>query len=166
MSMYKNIQDILSVLWSDETLLRLLYYMPEDIRTNTPDPLDETLPNILDIDQDWNIRNDVIYLTPKDDDLIQKRLCRIFAYLGDRDSYRGVYSLANQCVVMDVLCHADFQNGDMRNERIADRLNELFSLNNVTGIGKMKYIRGRVIGRTPSQYVWYQHIFEFGSSKK
>lgn len=166
--MYQNIQDILNVLWYDEDLLRLLHYSPEDIRTDTLDPLDPSLPNLLDKDELelWDIRNDVIMLTPKDDDLIENQKCRIFVYLGDRYSDRGNYQIANQNVIFDVICHADYENGDMRSARIGDRLNELFALERVTGIGKMDFVKTRIITRVPSQYVAYQFVYEFSGMKK
>jgi hypothetical protein len=168
MGMYKNIQDILKVLWNDEELLRLLTYLPENILTNTPDPLDSTLENISDrtIEEQWRIRNDSIMLTPKDDDLVENRKCRLFVYLGDREPDRGNYQVANQEMIIDILCHSDFENGDMRTARIGDRLNELFALERVTGIGKTDYVRGSIISRTPSQYVGYRHIYVFGATKR
>jgi hypothetical protein len=168
MGMYKNIQDILNVLWYDEELLRLLVYMPENILTNTPDPLDSSLENILEksIEEQWKIRNEVIMLTPKDDDLVENRKCRLFVYLGDREPNRGNYHIATQELVVDILCHSDFENGDMRTTRIGDRLNELFAMERVTGFGKTDYVRGTIISRTPSQYVGYRHIYSFGGMKK
>lgn len=168
MSMYKNIQDILNVLWYDEELLRLLHYSPENIRERTPDPLDESLQNILDMSEgeQWGIREDVVYLTPKDDDLINDKKCRLFIYLGDRNPDRGNYLTAKQELIVDILCHVDFENGDMRAERIGDRLNQLFALEHITGFGKMDYVRGQLINRVPSQYVGYRHIYEFGGMKK
>lgn len=168
MGMYKNIQDILNVLWYDEELLRLLHYEPEDIRTNTPDPLSPTLPNILEMTeiQQWEIRDKVIMLTPKDDNIIGDRKCVIFAYLGNRRGNKGNFLTADQSVVFDVFCHADFENGDMRSSRIGDRLNELFALERITGIGKMNFDSGRVISRVPSQYVGYQFVYDFVNFKK
>ncbi|MFO1442801.1 hypothetical protein KDN24_06180 [Bacillus sp. Bva_UNVM-123] len=168
MGMYQNIRDILDVVWNDEDLNRLLYYKPEDESTNVLDPLSPTLPNILDIDEDWKIRNDTIMITPKDDDLTNKVKCRLFVYLGNRRPLGGSRSFqtVNQELIIDVLCHADFENGDMRSNRIGDRLNELFSLNNITGLGKMDYGGGRIISRVPSQYAGYQHTYEFGGTKR
>lgn len=168
MGMYQNIQDILKVLWYDEELLRLLYYKPEDIRTNTPDPLSSTLPSIMDkpeIEQ-WDIRDKVIMLTPKDDNIIGDRKCVLFVYLGDRRSDRRNYAMADQNIIFDVFCHVDFENGDMRTARIGDRLNKLFIAERVTGIGKMQFDSVRAISRVPSQYVAYRHTYEFGNFKK
>ena len=163
MGMYQNIQDILQVLWYDEELLRLLHYEPENIKTNSLDPLSPSLKNILDMPEieQWNIRENAIMLTPKEDNIIGDRKCIIFVYLGDRSPHKGSFVIAAQNVVFDVFCHSDFENGDMRTTRIGDRLNKLFTLENITGISKMDFIRGRVISRVPSQYVGYQFIYNF-----
>ncbi|MEC1155634.1 hypothetical protein [Cytobacillus horneckiae] len=166
MGMYQNIQDFVQILWADEELLRLLHYKPKNLRNRIPDPLDESLPNILEIDKDWTIRNQVIMVSPKEDDLTNKSLCCLFVYLGDREPSRGNYLTANQEVFFDILCHSDFENGDMRSYRIADRLNELFVQQRVTGIGKTDYISGRIVSSVPSQYTGYRHIYSFGSFKK
>ncbi|MGK4040947.1 hypothetical protein AB0Y20_01500 [Heyndrickxia oleronia] len=168
MSSYKNIQDILNVVWNDEDLLRLLTYEPKRLSKEKLDPLDPSLDNILDkdIEELWNIRNDKIMLTPKDDDLIDKRKCRLFIYLGDRNPDRGNYYAAKQLATFDILVHSDFENGDMRTTRIGDRLNELFALRHVAGFGKIDYVRGRGITRTPSQYVGYQHVYNFTVMKQ
>ncbi len=168
MGMYKNIQDILKAVRFDEELLRLLYYKPEDYLSKTLDPLDERLPNILDMDlgKQWEIRDERIMVTPKDDDLTNKRICRIFVYFGDRSPQRGNYKMAEQDLIVDVICHSDFENGDIRSTRIGDRLNQIFALSNVTGVGKMNYVRGRLLNRVPSQYVGFQHIYSLGSTKK
>ncbi len=168
MGMYKNIQDILKAVRFDEELLRLLYYKPEDYLSKTLDPLDERLPNILDMDlgKQWEIRDERIMVTPKDDDLTNKRICRIFVYFGDRFPQRGNYLVADQNVEIDILCHSDFENADFRSTRISDRLNKIFSLSRVTGMGKVEYVRGRPLLRTPSQYVGFRHEYKFGSTKK
>jgi hypothetical protein len=168
MGMYQNIQDILNVLWYDEQLLRLLHYSPEDIRTNTLDPLDPSLPNILDMDEvlQWEIRNATIKLTPKEDDLTDKKSCKLFVYLGERYGSRGNYLFANQNVVFDIITPVDFENGDMRTTRISDRLNDLFALEYVTGIGKMDFVRGMINNRIPSAYVSYRLTYEFTETKR
>lgn len=166
--MYEDIQKILNVLWYDEELLRLLHYKPEDMRTNTPDPLSPTLPNIMDMPEyeQWNIREKVIMLTPKDDNIIGDRKCVIFAFLGNRRANRGNFLTADQNVIFDVYCHADYENGDMRSARIGDKLNDLFALRNIAGIGKMDFKGADVISRVPSQYVAYRYIFDFVNFKK
>lgn len=164
MSMYQNFIDISNVLNSDEQLNRLLYYPPANSVNNIPDPLDPSLPNILDIDTNSSIRSERILLTPKSDDLTTQSICRILLYPGNRTTTTD-YLMAGQQMVIDILCHFDYENGDIRSTRISDRLNELFCLNNVTGIGKTDYVRGNQIG-APMNYVGYRHIYEFWSFKK
>lgn len=165
MSMYKNFSDILNVLNSDEELLRLLYYHPANLATNTPDPLDNSLPNMLSMDEEtlWKIIDERIKLTDKSDDLIDKPICRLFVYPGRRNG--NEYIFADQQVIIDILCHYDFENGDWRSTRIADRLNELFVNQKITGIGKFKYVNCTPWGNY-EKYVAYRHIFQFGSFAK
>lgn len=166
MAMYKNFTDILDVLYNDETLLRLLYYPPEDLKTNTLDPLDISLPNVIDSDTNWIIRYSRIMKTPKDDDLTPDNpICRIFVYPGRRSADSGNFLAARQNLIIDVVCHNSFEEGDFRITRICDRLNELFVAEKITGIGKINYLNGNNIS-SPSGYVGYQNIYQFGSIKK
>jgi hypothetical protein len=166
MGMHKNFMDILNVLYQDETLLRLLYYPPKNLIGNIKDPLDATLTSMLTIDSDWVIRKSRIMKTAKVDDLTPENpMCRIFVYAGRRSPDNGNYAMANQGVIIDILCHNSFEEGDLRTSRIADRLNELFISERVTGIGKMDYTSGNPIG-SPSGYVGFQHIFKFTEFKK
>lgn len=167
MSMHKNFTDIINVLNFDETLLRLLYYPPADLVKSTPDPLDSSLANILDIDTDWKIRNNNIMFTPKIDDLVvDKPICRLLVYLGRRTPYTNNFLIAQQQLYIDVLCHHSFENGDLRSSRINDRLNELFVGEKITGIGKFDYVSGGQIGTVTREYVGFQNVYSFGSVKK
>jgi hypothetical protein len=160
--------DIINVLNFDEDLLRLLYYAPSNLVTNTPDPLDISLQNILDMDEEtqWAIRDERIKLTDKTDDLTpDKPICRLFIYPGRRSPSRGNFLFANQEVVIDILCHNDYENSDLRTTRIADRLNELFVSERITGIGTMDYLNGTPIN-SPKEYVGYRHVYNFGEFKK
>jgi hypothetical protein len=165
MGMYDNLKDIVTVFRNDETLLRLLYYPAEDLTTNTPDPLDISLQNILSMNEDmqWEIRDEHIMLIPKGSDLEEKKLCRIFLYAGRRQS-TGNYLAANQQVIVDILCHMNYEK-DLRSMRISDRINELLVAENVTGIGKMDYFNGSPIS-APKDYIGFQHIYEFSAFKK
>lgn len=168
MSMYKNFTDIIDVLNFDEDLLRLLYYPPANLATNTPDPLDISLPNVLNMDEEtqWNIKNDRIKLIDKTDDLSSENpICRLFIYAGRRIPVNGNYMFADQEVIIDILCHHNFESGDLRSRRIADRLNALFISAKITGIGKMLYVNGNPWG-SPKEYMAYRHIFRFGSFSK
>jgi hypothetical protein len=104
--------------------------------------------------------------TPKTDDLTpDKPMCRIFLYAGRRTPDRGNYGISDQEVVIDLLIHESFENGDLRSYRIGDRLNKLLVAENITGVGKINYYRGTPIS-SPRSYIGYQHVYEFGSVKK
>lgn len=164
MGMTENFQEILKVLRFDETLLRLLYYKPKDIKSGTKDPLDPSLPNILDIDEDWTIRDKVIIPMYKLDDLEGEAICRIHVYAGRRKPKANNYKLAIQDVIIDVLTHESFEK-DYRSLRISDRLNELLINNRITGITKMSYGEGAKIS-VPDKYTGYRHFYSFESVKK
>jgi hypothetical protein len=166
MSMYKNLTDILNVLYKDETLLRLLYYSPKSSVTNTPDPLNSSLANVLDIDTDWKIRNERIKKIPKVDDLLDTPICRLLIYPGRRSPESQSYLTATQQLIIDVVCHESFEDGDFRTAKISDRLNELFVAEKITGIGKMYYADGGQITGLPSGYVGFKNIYKFGSVAK
>lgn len=168
MGAYQNMKDILKVLRNDEELLRLLYYSPKDISKSIPDPLDPSLPNILDKPplELVQLQNKLILVVPKDDDIIGDRKCVLFAYLGDRRANGRNYAMADQYIVLDVYNHVDFENGDYRSAKIGDRLDKLFAQERVTGIGKTDFERSGCIARVPSQYVAYRHVYEFGGFKK
>lgn len=161
MGMYENLKDINSVLRTDETLLRLLFYPPKDVTKNIKDPLDESLPNILDkTPMELKVLRDKrIMVTPKSDDLVNEPICRVYLYGGRRKPVDGYYH-ANQQVVIDILCHETFET-DLRISRISDQICDLLINKQVTGIGKVKYIDGR-LKSAPSNYVGYSLVFEVG----
>lgn len=165
MSMRKAIRDIYMKFINDETLLRLLYYPPQNLGTNTPDPLSTDNPNILDMSADnkWEIINDRILMTPTVDDLDTTEKCRLLFYAGRRNP-TGNFIYADQEIMCDILCHFNYEK-DQRSTWISDRINELLVQERVTGIGKVDFKDGRPIG-APKGYVGYKLMYEFGISKK
>jgi hypothetical protein len=152
--------DIFKVLTSDETLLRLLYYKPVNY---FDDPLDAAKANILDkqpVDR-WEIINDLIYATPKTDDLTSAAKCRLFFYPGRRSSTSN-YLFSTQEVIFDVLVHFDYENVDQRMSWVADRINDLLCNQRVTGFGKVEFKSGSPIS-SPTGYVGYRLIYGIGS---
>jgi hypothetical protein len=163
MGMYDNLNDIVKTLYNDETLLRLLYYPPSNFST-IKDPLDDSLPNILDTDEDWSIRDERIIPRYKSMDLENNELCRINVYAGNRTSTNHNYQMANQDIIIDVFTH-DFFERDIRSLRISDRLNEILIHTRTTGVTKIRYEEGRRI-EAPNQYSGYRHFYSFESAKK
>lgn len=166
MGMYDNIRDVVKVFRFDEELNRLLYYPPENMFSDPPvlDPLDSSLPNVLELDEDWAIRDDTIMTIAKADDLENKALCRVYIYAGRRNPQSQNYAAAHQELIIDVLCHSEFEK-DLRSMRISDRVNQLLVHERITGLGKMDYSQGSPIS-APNNYIGYRHIYSFGATKR
>ncbi|MED3562251.1 hypothetical protein [Bacillus xiapuensis] len=164
MGMYNDFLDIIKYLKSDEELLRLLYY-PSENGNDIVDPLDNSLPNIMDMDieEKSEIINKRIMKSDKTSDLVDEQICRIYVYAGRRSSERN-YLMAEQELVIDIFCHSEFEIGDLRSLRISDRLNQLFCQERVAGIGKMDFVGARPI-TVPYEFTGYQCIYKFGSTK-
>ena len=145
MGMYDNFLDIYLYLKTDEELNRLLYYPP--MTSTVLDPLDKKLPDIMrmDVVKRSEIINDRLLKSNKTSDLEKKRLCRLYMYAGDRRTDRNSFLIADQDIVLDIMCHSEYENGDFRTMRITDRLNTIFSNERVTGIGKCQFVGGRTI---------------------
>jgi hypothetical protein len=158
------IKDVYMVLINSETLKRLLWYPPEDILNNIPNPLSPTLPNISDDeDKNWKVIEDRILKNDKNDDLVKEPKCRIYLYLGSRDR-TDTSSIASQKIIIDVLWNDLFDKDD-RSLSIERELRRLIVGKRITGIGKMKYYTGDSIGAPPN-YQGYRHVYEVGSLKK
>lgn len=166
MGMYDDFLSIVKYLKSDEELNRLLYYPPEDAGNDVGDPLDTSLTNIMDMDieERAEIINQRIMKSSKFKDLEKESICRLYVYAGRRNP-NGNYLSANQELVIDIMCHSDFENGDLRSLRISDRLNQLFCQSRLVGIGQMDFVLGRQIN-APYEYTGYQIVFEYSTFKK
>jgi hypothetical protein len=164
--MYDDFLKIIKYLKSDEELNRLLYYPPEDLGNAVLDPLDSSLPAIMsmNVEQRAGIINKRIMKSTKYKDLEKDSICRIYVYAGRRNPNSN-YQSADQELVIDVMCHSDFENGDLRSLRIADRLNELFCQSRLVGIGQMDFVGARQIN-APYEYTGYQVAFTYSTFKK
>ena len=156
MSLQRNMLEIFEKLRNDEKLIRLLTLPARDDTKGIKEPLDQTLPDILDKSNKTSleineIKDDVIYKIPKIDDLEDRQICRIYAYPGKRRSNNGNF------------LYASFEKGDLRSARIIDRLDEMFTLKNISGIGKMIYLDGDPIA-APKNYIGYKHLFKIVES--
>jgi hypothetical protein len=167
MGMYNDFLDMIKYLKSDEELNRLLYYPPEDLGNSVLDPLDITLENIMDMELEprSEIINKRIVKSAKYTDLENTEICRIYVYAGARQPSNGNYLTANQELTIDILCHSDFENGDLRSLRIADRLNKMFCQENLVGIGQMDFAGARQIN-APYEYTGYKVVFTYSTFKR
>lgn len=157
MNLRKNLIDIFNRVGNDETLLRLLYYHS--------DPLNPSKQDVKSLPDFNSIRRERIIRSPKTDDLTTKTICRLCMYMGNRSSINNRY--ADQDIVFDVYAHIDqYDKNDARALWICDRINELLSLEMITGIGKMLSDRILIIANPPSGYIGYKLIYTFGSAKK
>lgn len=164
MGMRDNLRDILNVFRHDEELLRLLHYLPKSIVNGIKDPLDKSLQNVLDADEDWSIRDNVIVPKYKSSDLEGIAICRINVYAGNREPTSHNYQLADQDLIIDVFTHDSYEK-DYRSLWISDRLNQLLIDTRNTGVTKIKYGAGRRID-APSEYSAYRHFYSFESAKR
>lgn len=169
-----TINAIREKLYMDEVLLRLLHYPPQDLRTGTPDPLSTSLPNIIaskDSDDEkiidmWDAIDNHIVTTKRITDLEKKPICRIYLYLGRaRTIYGNGTRTLRQEVVVDVLCHQDYES-ELRMEVIGDQVSDLLYDRRVNwSIPVLDYSHGMDIS-APNDYSGFRHIYTYVVSKK
>jgi len=158
MNLRKNLIDIFNHIGNDKELLRLLYY--------PSDPLNPSKQDVQSLPDFQKIRSERIIRSPKTNDLtVDKGICRICMYMGNRDNTSNK-KVAMQDIVFDVYAHIDkYDQNDARSLWICDKINELLHEEWITGIGKMESYRSLIIGNPPSGYIGYKMIFTFGSVK-
>lgn len=158
--------DIHDLLINDESLLRLLYYPPANLTMERPEPLSDTLDNILDMDigELWKIRDDHILESSKSDDLENKAICRVYLYPGKiRPSFRNKVAIKQE-IVLDIFIHYSY-DVDHRMLLVTGRINELLFNERVRyGLGKIDYQNGYDFV-APKGYTSYRHIYEIGGTK-
>ncbi|NBI28600.1 hypothetical protein [Chengkuizengella marina] len=162
MKMRENMKDLYRLFTTDETLLRLLYYKPTH---GNDDPIDESKPNILDMDvsERWGIIEDRIKTTPTSENLDKEAKCRLLFYPGRRSNTDNYY-LANQEIYFDVLSHFNYDGRDMRLSWICDHINNLIFDKKITGIGNVLFESGQPI-EAPESYIGYRLRYSIGSGK-
>lgn len=161
--MREAVNSVYQILLNDEELLRLLWYYP--LSAKNPDPLDKTLPNVLDMETVWDIRDERILLMDKTSDIEEKPICRICITAGRRRPKANSYVVAEQEINISIFSHESYEY-DMRNSRISDRINSLLVNEQMDGmIGKFRYVSGnpRV---APKQYTQYVHTYVYGDGVK
>lgn len=180
----EHINSIYTRLITDETLMRLLYYKPENYRNKIPHPLSDKLKNIVPLDQVvipeceeyndkipyidedeyWDIVDDRILTSSKDSNIVEEDVCRLYIYLGRRRPKFGSYYTVDQEIIIDILVHESYEN-DLRLDWINDRISELITLERITGFGRLDYAGGNP-RQAPIGYSKYENIYTFGDGKK
>lgn len=152
---------IFKVINSDEELLRLLHYKPENKLDN---PLDISKPNILDlpIEEKWEIIDDCIVNAPKFTEIQDEAKSFLMYYCGYGRRNSKNYLFSDQEFHFDVITPDTFQTMDRRNEKICDRINKIIFGKNIVGMGKM-LPKDRMPINTPKGYNGYRLVYEFVS---
>ncbi|MCA1021645.1 hypothetical protein [Halobacillus litoralis] len=164
MKMREYLQEFYKLFSTDEILLRLLHYKPED---SMDDPLSPNKPNILDmpIQDRYEIIDTLMKFTPTTEDLTKKSsTCRLFFYPSRRGNTTN-YAIADQNIKFDVFVHMDFNDKDMRLAWICDHINDLLFDKHITGMKKLSFVGGNEIG-APEGYTAFQLIYNVGSHKR
>ena len=165
-SLMKNIYVTLT---TDETILRLLYYVPVNQLDN---PLDSNKENILDKPpkEKSEIINNVIYFMDKKFELDPKKsFSRINFYLGERKPERKYSSgarmlisnpqVSRQELIFDIYTNMEIHQIDMRLMSIWERVNKLLFQKNVNTLTKLNFDYGYSINKTPDGFVGYRLIY-------
>ena len=160
---------------TDETLLRLLYYAPEN---QLDSPLDKSKENILDMDIEAKseIIDNVMYPMDKKFKLdLKSRFSRINYYLNERRPDR-VYSsgarklinnpmVSRQEIVVDIYTNIEIDRIDFRLYQIIERVNKLLDNKNFKQFTGMKLDGGYTIMQTPDGFIGYRLVYYVMSSQ-
>lgn len=150
---------VFQTLINDEELLRLLWYKPK--RISGKDPLDPTLPNIMELDEKayWDIVDERVMLANKVSKIESDPLCRLYIASGRRRA-NGNPEFANQQIIINTYVHEEYST-DMRSEKIADRILDLLASKNLgSSIGKFNFVKSDPY-EAPTQYERFQHVYEY-----
>ena len=166
-SLRRFFNNIYTKLRTSEELMRLLHYPPENYSKKYPDPLDKSLPDLVDDSEKyWDLVEKLIITGTKSTDIEEKGICRLYIYPGRRRPRWGNFLIADQEVVIDILVHESY-NKDMRMEWLIDTISKLIVLERVAGYGQLELTggnprpQGAAIG-----YSKYELVFSFGENKK
>ena len=160
---------------TDETLLRLLYYAPENQLDN---PLDKSKENILDMDVEdkSKIIDNVIHPRDKTFKLdLKNKFSRINYYLNERRPER-VYSsgarklinnpaVSRQEIVIDIYTNIEIDKIDFRLYQIIERVNKLLSNKNYKQFTGMKLDASYTIIQTPDGFLGHRLVYYVISSQ-
>ncbi|MDF0069259.1 hypothetical protein O0I60_04565 [Staphylococcus pseudintermedius] len=152
-------QKFIDVIKNDEHILRLLHYNPLDSNGDYVDFTDESLPNILDLDEEEydEIVYDHIRTTQKTDDIEEYKKTVLFVYYGKSKAKFGNYTLVDREIVFQILSHNDYSFAH-RIEEICDRLDTLFVNRNIAGIGKTR-LANSFPREAPKEYLAFEQKY-------
>lgn len=175
MQLKQAMERLYMILTTDEVLLRLLCYIPENA---SDDPLDKKKPNIMDmsLDKRYEIIEKVILPSDKKFELdTAPKMCRLCFYTGSRQPQKYVQEftgvqhknafVSTQRYNFDVYVHVDIDVTDFRLTAICDRVNELLLLKNNTDIGKFVLDFSSLIENTPKGMLGYKLVYSTSSSQ-
>lgn len=155
----ENLIDLSNHLRANESLLRLLYYLPLD---SADDPLDPSKANILDLPNASDLVKDLILTTPRSDDLVNSDpRCRLLVYMGQRQL--SPLSMSYQQVHIDIFCPYSCDAMDQRLAWICDTVNGNVHDRRITGIRKLTLETGEPIVEAPVGFAGYRLIYTIGS---
>lgn len=154
---------VYQALANDEHMLRLLAYPYLDSNGNYQDCL--KLPdNIVDSSTHPKVTSEHIIRTAKLDEIETIQSCMLFLHQGKRKPVFGNKLLAKQEILVDVLVHNNFQEGDYRMDDICDRLDYLLVHENIS-MGKVD-ITTPIPMEAPKEYYRYQMKYNYWDLKK
>lgn len=160
---------IQQLLINDEVFMRLLKYAPEGMngRTYVPDPLDESLPNVVNPQSDeyWKLVEERVRQGNKRSDINDTELCIVYIYHGRKRRIFDNRTLVKQEVKIDIYIHETFEI-DNRMDRLSDRLSYLLmGETGVAGIGRMDYV-GSNPREAPIGYRKQEEIYVYSTGSK
>lgn len=159
------LSSIYKILTEDETLMRLLHYPSTSDRASTPDPLDKSLPDIVDSDEYWDIVDQTIKTFNKPSNIEEDVINRIYLYASRRRPTFNNYLQASQQVTLDIFVNEKFDS-DLRFYALIDRVNELLALEHIEGMyGKLDFVGGDP-RQAPLGYSLYENVYVYSTSKK
>lgn len=161
MSFKESLMAFYSIMINDEQLLRLLYYKADHLEDDVL-LISDRRPNIIGSSSWPSIVENHIKRTPKTNDLVEEKICRILIEPFKRKSPSIKY-ISEQGVLVSVLTHLDYD--DFRLEAICDRVDDLFANKKITGLqqtiptaaGKMPK------SEVPINYLGFNLEYSFGA---
>jgi hypothetical protein len=171
MHLNKALKNLYKLLSTDEVLLRLLHYVPKNALDN---PLDANKVNVMSmsVSEKKAILDTVLLPSDKKYDLDYKKvkISRICFYTGTRKPLSS-YSRATKVMTdnpyaseqnynFDIYVHVDIDTTDFRMTMIADRLNELLQLKQVTDVGDFMLDFCSPIGNTPDGFLGFKMVYK------